>query len=420
MFRAQVLRRNLSLFNRVPHSHLVRSAARNNHENVTIQRFRIQRPVFSRSRLVGTLIVTLAFHGLIRYLEVEVDVQVVSEAERKSRPGGPNDEKAWPQVGQEVHDGDEEEAEEVDNALLFLPTGLPRPAPKTFYKGSDPEWQEFKRIAADKGRAEKIRVELVAMVRSLVASMPQWEAKIGKVDQTKGSAWVEVMFPDCPPNGYERPGIALTDELKWVKVVRPVEQEDHHRLHRILKPTGAANAVSQDVQRRASRFLKDFKAYFGWDEKTTATSVPLGLPPIPINILSPSSRAAASSDATPNPSATSSPPDTAHQSTTSASASPAPVGAPSSTLKFLLPDPKTLRMDLAHFRRDLAKGTKPSTLQSPRGSFYVKGIIEVHGSRARVTFNTTAVYDPKQGKYIAMNVGIFNFKEHRQSPKGGP
>lgn len=49
MLKAQVLRRNFSLFNRVPYSRIVRSAARDGHESVIIQRVRIQRPFFSKS-----------------------------------------------------------------------------------------------------------------------------------------------------------------------------------------------------------------------------------------------------------------------------------------------------------------------------------------------------------------------------------
>ena len=49
MFKAQVLRRNFSLFNRVPYSRIVRSAARDGHESVIIQRVRIHEPFFSKS-----------------------------------------------------------------------------------------------------------------------------------------------------------------------------------------------------------------------------------------------------------------------------------------------------------------------------------------------------------------------------------
>lgn len=40
--------------------------------------------------------------------------------------------------------------------LLQVPIGLPHPQPRTYYKGSDPEWQAFKRIAQDKAAERRI------------------------------------------------------------------------------------------------------------------------------------------------------------------------------------------------------------------------------------------------------------------------
>jgi hypothetical protein len=62
--------------------------------------------------------------------------------------------------GDQHSDGEEEEDEDdedYDDALLFLPTGLSRPKKRTFYKGSDPEWQEFKKISTDRPRLNRIR-----------------------------------------------------------------------------------------------------------------------------------------------------------------------------------------------------------------------------------------------------------------------
>jgi hypothetical protein len=49
MFKPQMVRRHFSLFNRGPHSSIIRSAARDGHDTVVIQRFRIHKPFFSRS-----------------------------------------------------------------------------------------------------------------------------------------------------------------------------------------------------------------------------------------------------------------------------------------------------------------------------------------------------------------------------------
>lgn len=63
-------------------------------------------------------------------------------------------------TGREVDDDEEEEDEEV---LFFLPTGLSREKkPQTFYKGSDPEWQEFKKLSKDPARITKIKRTLAS------------------------------------------------------------------------------------------------------------------------------------------------------------------------------------------------------------------------------------------------------------------
>lgn len=58
-----------------------------------------------------------------------------------------------------INEGDDEDDEDqdYDDALLFLPTGFSRPRPQVLYKGSDPEWQEFKKLATDQPRCLKIQ-----------------------------------------------------------------------------------------------------------------------------------------------------------------------------------------------------------------------------------------------------------------------
>jgi hypothetical protein len=161
MFKAQVLRRDFSLFNRVPYSRIVRSAARDGHESVTIQRVRIRRPFFSRSRLVGAVAIGGAFYAITRYISIEVEVETVDEdkSTRKRPAGHASNEGANNDAGEEEEEEDEGDNEEEDDEdiILFLPTGFSRPKPRTFYKGSDPEWQEFIKLAKDRPRVEKIR-----------------------------------------------------------------------------------------------------------------------------------------------------------------------------------------------------------------------------------------------------------------------
>ncbi|KAF1839972.1 uncharacterized protein K460DRAFT_371935 [Cucurbitaria berberidis CBS 394.84] len=417
MFKTQVLRRNFSLFNRVPHSRIVRSAARDGHESVIIHRVHLRKPFFSKSRLVGAVAIAGATYGLGRYIGLEVEIEEVQEEQQPpTRSTGQihnEDENSEP--GQEVDEEEDEDYE--DDALLFLPTGFSRPRPKTFYRGSDPEWQEFKKLATDRPRVEKIRGELATLIRDLAAKNPQYVARLGKIDTSKGKLWIEFKFPDGPPVEYERPGFELTEDLEWRKATRPVEDIHHQRLNKVLFPTEVANALYQDTKRKVEISWRDFRAYLGWEQKSEPDTVQQLVQRIGASPPSPSSRTVSTSTASPNPLPTS-PVNETQQPTTSPSAAPADGLA--KDLGFVLPDPKKLTLDLSQFRQDFRKAFKPYQMQSPRGTLLVLGLIEVYGDRARMTLNVTAAYDPKQGRYVSLKAGVWNLVEHRQAPRGGP
>ena len=417
-----MLRRSFSVFNRVPTSRIVQSAARDGHESITIHRVRIRKPFLSRQRLVGAVAIGIATYGLGHYLGLEVEIEE-EEVEEERKPGrwkkqvrkedGSVEEVDDEEANEE--DEEEDEDEEYDDAILFLPTGFSRLKPKTFYKGSDPEWQEFKKVSQDKARIERIRQELVNLVRTM-CSAPAFAAKIGEVDHKKGRVWIEFKFPDGPPPEYERPGYELTEDLEWRKATRDVEPAHHHRLNKVLFPTAAAGALYDDTRRKVERSWNDFAVYMGWAEKSETFTVQQMMqqvmnPSPPAGTATPSATAASSS-----PFGTS-PPVAAQQSTTQSSPSAADTAK---DLGFALPDPKALTLDLGKFRQEFQKANKGTLPNVPRGSFGVYALVEVYGSTARLTLNVVAVYDPKAGRYVGLNAVLWNQAAHRQSPKGGP
>lgn len=326
----------------------------------------------------------------------------------------------WRRVGQDGEEEEDDEAEEedeededYDDALIFLPTGLSRRKPPRHWKGSDPEWQEFRRVATDRPRVERIRAELVRTVRETAIKQPWCDRRLGKVDTSKGKVWFEVTFPDGPPPEFERPGIELTEDLQWRRTTRPVETSHHIRLERALYPTTTAAALYRDAKCRAVETWESFRAYIGW-EKNLAT----------LTTEERARRFGLSMKAFPEPK---SPGTTDTKPNTAASASEAQVANPAASPTtstgllgaFVLPDPKKLTLDMTRIKMQMMSKNQPIP-QFTRGSFVVKGLVEVHGDRARMTFNVAAAYDPKQGRFVHVSMAAWNMVEHRQVPKGGP
>jgi len=394
-----MLRRNFSLVNRIPHARIVRSAARDGHEQVIIQRVRIGRPFLSRSRLVGAVAVGAAIYGISRYISISVEVEEVND-------GG------WTTVGREADDEDEDDDEEYD-PILFIPTGFSRLKPKRFWKGSDPEWQQFKKLATDRPRIDKIRGELVYRVRNAFAKHPILVAKAGKIDTSKGKVWIEVKFPDTTPNEYEQPGIELLEDGTLRKATRPVDSTVHHRLNRLFYPKEAAKAMYNSTTSKLGSSWKGFKVYMGWSPESKTETVQELVQRISAN---------PRSSANPTTSVTSRPFSTSATPTQQPGASPsvAPVDGATKDLDRVTIDPKKFTLDLSQFQADFRRTFKPYPHPVPRGAFVVMGLVEVYGERAKITVSVHAVYDPKQGRYVGVSAVPYNFVEFRQSPKGGP
>jgi hypothetical protein len=101
-------------------------------------RFR-KAPIFSRSRVrkffIYAIPVYLIHYGFKQVVDIDIEIE---EAEKVVGKNG----------GTTVHgEGEEEDEEEVDS--LFIPFGWPKRQPRTYYKGSDPEWQEFIKFSKD-------------------------------------------------------------------------------------------------------------------------------------------------------------------------------------------------------------------------------------------------------------------------------
>ncbi|KAK7191773.1 hypothetical protein PSPO01_02222 [Paraphaeosphaeria sporulosa] len=420
MFKPQVFRRSFSLFRRAPTPAIVKSASQDGNEAIRIQRVRIQRRVFTTSRLAGSIVVAAGTWKFLDWLNEE-DEEEFEEHRRARRPPIPAQE-ANDNGGREITDEEEaeweeqdDEEEEEEDGLLFFPTGFSRPRPRSYYRGSDPEWQTFVRLAQDRPRVEKIRGELVTMVRDLASRNPKFTFLLGKIDTTKGSIWIEVKFPDGPPLEYERPGIVLTEDLTFRKGAQLVDPIHHRKLTNVLMPTAVANSVYADVKRRLYGQWLDFRKYAGFQVKQSPVeNMFKGLSPPP-------GTATSATQPPVGPSTAGAPAATDAEKQAQPIAPSTPTNPALEKLGLTLPDPgQAPTMNLAYFRLMLMKNRKPMPVEPPRGTFVVTGLVELIGDKAKMTLDITACYDPNMAKYVMLNTRIRSMTKYKQQPRGGP
>ncbi|KAF2636368.1 hypothetical protein P280DRAFT_378860, partial [Massarina eburnea CBS 473.64] len=411
-----IIRRSFSLFRTPNTTSLALRAARDGHDTIRIQRVHFRKRFFSVSRIIGTTVTLAGAYAFLSWVDGELEALDEEEIENPAVQSKNPEEVA--REGREITDEEEDEDEDEEEGLIFFPTGFSRPKPRTFYKGSDPEWQEFVKLARDRNRINRIRGELVVLVRGLAVKNPQYSRRLGKIDPTKGSTWIDVVFPDGPPIEYERPGYELTDELTFRQTTQDVHELHHQRMKNLLVPTAVAHSVYQDSKSRADGLWQGFKNYLGWQETSKPdaaqkllTQFPM---PPPSSPKSPAPSTTASSTASPPP-APSTAEDSAKPSTT-----PSPLSNPANErFGLALPDPtKVPTLNLSHFRRTLHQHHKQTHMSAPRGAFFVRGLIEIVGERAKMTLDVTAAYDPKLGKYVMLSVRLRQVKDFHQRPRG--
>lgn len=115
-----------------------------------VQHVRFRQPSFFSPRRFATFaIYTACFGGYLYYVspEIEVAIEEVDELEDEQDEGAmEGSEESEPQ---EIEDWADEDS-------TFIPLTWSTKLPRTYYKGSDPEWQAFVQLSKDAGRQKKI------------------------------------------------------------------------------------------------------------------------------------------------------------------------------------------------------------------------------------------------------------------------
>lgn len=325
-------------------------------------------------------------------------------------------------------ESEEDEFAEEDNT--FIPMTWPTKLPRTFYKGSDPEWQEFVKIAKDKPRHKKLQDELVAVVFNGAKQHPRVAMSIGK-DLKVGRYWLEISFPDGPPQEYVRSGIEIGDDfIAWSP--QKLSPENHFRLTRALWPKATFDGVYNTAMIFTGIQYRRLKQALGWEEVNPASveerfkvaleqmeakkagkgrgGSPVGGNPQPSPEGTPGSLVSVSSAAN---EAQSSP-----RASEDRSALPWMLSMPLPASEDLV-NPTDVQIAKSVFVHSLMKNWNPKKMEPPRGSFVVQGLVEIKGSKGKIMFDVQSCYDPKESKFVSVNAGMRSTKLWNQSPKGG-
>ena len=377
-----------------------------------------------------------------RYMDVEIEFIDEEEMEQQQEEKAKQPSSLSPsQVAEGATEESEEDAEEgppfyADEESTFIPLTWSTKTARSFYKGSDPEWQEFIKVAKDKSRHRQIQDELVQIVFTGSVGHPTISRQLGAQPKI-GKYWLDISFPDGPPQEYERSGIEIGDGfVAWSQ--QRVSQEKQWRLMRALWPQAAAQGTWATVKVLGGIQWRRVKQMVGWEgvdpmspeerwrlaaemvakseggggERSRGIGKGLTDPdgsPGAVVRRSDASDAAASG---------------AKERAGSASADDkklswlpsVPIPSASSTATANTDIPIAMHV----FSHALSKSWNPKKMEPPRGTFVVQGLVEVRGQRGRMLFDVQSSYDPKAGKYVQVNAGVRNFKRWSQAPRGGP
>lgn len=360
---------------------------------------------------------------------------------------------------EEVEDEDEGPFYAADDST-FIPLTWSTKLPRTYYKGSDPEWQEFIRIAKNPTLHKAIQSELVQIVYTGCTQHPSISRQLGTNVQV-GKYWLDISFPDGPPQEYERSGIEIGDGfVAWSS--QKIDADKQWRVQRALVPRAAAEGVWKSVKVLVGIQWRRVKQMAGWEGRDPGSPEERFRAAVEMQRREQESSEKAVGKAQTEPSVGASASQQQRQPSSRQTSDPKnrkelswlptiplPTGSnpfsTSSSTSTVSPqstpsDPNTpqppslgtsIPIALHVFSATLSKSwNPPSKAEPPRGAFVVQGLVEVRGSKGRMLFDVQSAYDPKagkeerssggRGKFVNVNAGVRGYKRWRQSPRGGP
>lgn len=261
--------------------------------------------------------------------------------------------------------------------------------------------------------------ELAEIIYQGSIAHPLIAKQLGR-DPKVGKYWLDISFPDGPPQEYARSGIEIGDDFIALSTQR-LSPEQQHRVSRALWPAAAFNGLYASTKVILSFQYRRLKQAFGLESTPEPGSTEARMQHM-LQMLQAQQQQKQDKLA---PGKAQSDPSTPSPVSGSTSSAPASSSEATKSMFPWLARPPTpassVEMPLAFhvFNSTLAKGWMPKKLEPPRGTFVVQGMIQVKGSRAVLTFDVNAFYSPRDNKFVVVNASPRILKKWNQAPRGG-
>lgn len=277
------------------------------------------------------------------------------------------------------------------------------------------------------GRHADIAIaRLVSAIRDEVAGLPNSKRILGEVNMKKGRHWLEVIFPDGPPQDYEVSGIEITEEfVAWS--IKTVSQKEYQRLTRTMFPIATAKASWASIRYQLDTQKNKVREYFGL-EPTFDPEVAFIKAHLKDRSEGSDATQSGGGPAASRPALDSPPkiPDGTFTPVMPGSSKAesqedegeTKVGFPK--LPSLVPRGESKPITFALFLSNLKKNRGPTAIEPPRGSLVITGLIEVIGTKGRTTLDVSAAFDPPTNEFVIWSWKPRRIQPKHQRPRGGP
>lgn len=220
----------------------------------------------------------------------------------------------------------------------------------------------------------------------------------GEIDYKKGRFWLEVTFPDGPPQEYQVTGLEFATRYIALST-KDISQQEYHSMCRLLFPMPAIRASLASFRYQFDTQANKIRQYLGLptrlDPEVVALRSILRAKITPEKFHKGASSAATGASGRPTP------------------VSPSRQEPPADTSEGQEP------ITLALFVYKMKKYRENLTSEPPRGSIVVSGLIELVGPKARATVDVTAAYDPEQDVFLTSTSRFRGYQLRLQRPRGG-